>query len=59
MTDKSADIMEAKDCIQVLLMEYGDVHIETLGQLLQLTNTAERDYEFICTRRCCRGRSTR
>ena len=59
ITDTPGDIMEARDCIQLMLLEYGNVHIETLGQLLKLTNTAEREYEYICTRRCCRGRSQR
>jgi hypothetical protein len=48
------DFMKARDTLQLMLMEYGDVHIETLGQLLRLTQTAEIEYSRICVMRLCK-----
>jgi hypothetical protein len=48
-----ADLMAAHDALQLMLIEYGDVHIETLGQLLRLTRSAEEEYSRICIRRLC------
>ena len=48
-----ADIMSAHDTLQLMLIEYGDVHIETLKQLLRLTRVAEQEYSRICVRRLC------
>jgi len=45
--------MAAHDILQLMLIEYGDVHIETLGQLLKLTRSAEQEYSRICVRRLC------
>jgi len=41
----------ARDCLQLMLIEYGDVRIETLGQLLKLTNCAEWQFSHLCHRR--------
>jgi hypothetical protein len=38
------ELSDCRDCLQVLLFEYGDTAIENLAQLLVLTNRAE--YEF-------------
>ena len=48
-----ADLMAARDTLQLMLIEYGDVHIETLGQLLRLTRSAEQEFSRICVRRLC------
>jgi len=50
---QETDILSARDTLQLMLIEYGDVHIETLGQLLRLTRTAEQEYSRICIRRLC------
>ena len=55
MHDPLVNLAEAKDCLHLMLLEFGDVHIETLGQLLKLTNTAEREYMHICCRRLISG----
>jgi hypothetical protein len=47
------DVLAARDLLQLMLIEYGNVHIETLGQLLRLTQTAELEYSRICVRRLC------
>ena len=53
--DPLDNLAEAKDCLHLMLLEFGDVHIETLGQLLKLTNTAEREYSHICRQRLISG----
>lgn len=53
-TGQSVDIMHATDCMHLMLLEFGDVHIETLGQLLRLTNSAEQEFSHICSRRLAR-----
>ena len=53
--DPLVNLAEAKDCLHLMLLEFGDVHIETLGQLLKLTNTAEREYLHICCQRLKSG----
>jgi hypothetical protein len=53
--DQLVNLAEAKDCLHLMLLEFGDVHIETLGQLLKLTNTAEREYSHICCLRLKSG----
>ena len=47
----SMDLMEVHDCMDVMLREFGEVHIETLCQLLRMTNLAEYEYAHICCRR--------
>ena len=47
------DIQSARDALQLMLIEYGEVHIETLGQLLRITRVAEEEYSRICVRRFC------
>jgi hypothetical protein len=51
--DRKTDVLAARDTLHLMLIEYGDVHIETLGQLLRLTQTAEQVYSRICIRRMC------
>lgn len=51
---REEDILNAHDILQLMLIEYGDVHIKTLGQLLQLTRSAEQHYTRICILRVCR-----
>jgi len=53
--DPMVNLAEARDCMHLMLLEFGDVHIETLGQLLKLTNTAEREYSHICCQRLTSG----
>ena len=50
-SDRRADLASARDCLQLMLIEYGDVRIETLGQLLKLTNCAEWQFSHLCYRR--------
>jgi hypothetical protein len=62
MTDKKpliarvldGDILNARNSLELMLLEYGNVHIETLGQLLSLTRAVEIEYSHICAHRLCR-----
>jgi len=47
-----ADLLKVHDTLQLMLLEYGNVHIKTLGQLLRITRNAEDEYSRICIRRC-------
>jgi hypothetical protein len=47
------DVMDARDCLQLLLIEYGDTHIDTLAQLFELTNRVEHEFPHICAQRYC------
>lgn len=49
----TSDILNARDSLELMLIEYGNVHIETLGQLLSLTRTVEIEYSHICAHRLC------
>ena len=49
----SRDIMDAKDCLQLLIIEYGDTHIDTLAQLLHLTSSVEIEFSHLCAQRLC------
>ena len=49
----AAEIMSARGSLELMLLAYGNVNIETLGQLLALTRTAEIEYSHICARRLC------
>ena len=51
--EQEKDALNARDMLHLLLIEFGDVHIETLGQLLRLTHSAEQEYSRICIRRVC------
>jgi len=53
-TTQEQDILNARDTLHLLLLEFGDIHIETLGQLLRLTHSAEQEYSRICVKRVCR-----
>lgn len=35
---------DAEDCLQYLIIMYGETHIDTLAQLLNLTAYAETEY---------------
>jgi hypothetical protein len=48
---KLTEIQNARDCLQVMIIEFGNVPIETLGQLFRLTSTAELEYSRICANR--------
>jgi hypothetical protein len=45
------DALDARDCLQLLLIEYGDIHIDTLAQLLDLNNLVEFRFSRICAQR--------
>jgi hypothetical protein len=47
------DVMDARDCLQLLLIEYGDIHIDTLAQLFDLNNRVELEFPHICAQRQC------
>lgn len=47
------DILNARNSLELMLLEYGNVHIETLGQLLSLTRAVEIEYSHICAHRLC------
>lgn len=44
---------DAKDCMQCLIIMYGETHIDNLAQLLYLTANAEASYSQLCIRRLC------
>ena len=45
--------LDARDCLQLLIIEYGDTHIDTLAQLLHLTSSVEVEFSHICAQRLC------
>jgi len=49
--NSSVDLESASNCLELMLLEYPDVRINTFGELLRLTNSAEREYSQICQRR--------
>jgi len=49
----ATDILSARDSLELMLLEYGNVQIETLGQLLSLTRAVEIEYSHICAHRLC------
>lgn len=42
---------DARDCLQCLIILYGETHIDTLAQLLNLTAYAESKFSQSCVRR--------
>jgi hypothetical protein len=42
---------EIRDCMQCLIVMYGETHIDTLAQLLYLTANAEAEYSHLRVRR--------
>jgi hypothetical protein len=42
---------EVKDCLQCLILMYGETHIKTLTELLNLTAFAESEYSHLCVLR--------
>ena len=44
---------DATDCMQCLIIMYGETHIDNLAQLLNLTANAETSYSKLCIRRLC------
>jgi len=42
---------DARDCLQCLIILYGETHIDTLAQLLNLTNYAQIEFSHLCARR--------
>lgn len=53
VTVANTDILNARDSLELMLLEYGNVHIETLRQLLSLTRAVEIEYTYICAHRLC------
>jgi hypothetical protein len=51
LLEVSMDLEEVHDCMDVMLLEFGEVHIETLCQLLRMTNLAEYEFAHICCKR--------
>ena len=45
--------LDARDCLQLLIIEYGDTQIDTLAQLLHLTSSVEVEFSHICAQRLC------
>ena len=45
------DVLDARDCLQLLILEYGDIHIEKLATLLHLTSSVEIEFSHICAQR--------
>lgn len=44
-------VADCRDCLQLLLMEYGDTHIDNLAQLFDLTSRVEIEFSHLCARR--------
>ncbi len=42
---------DARDCLSCLIILYGETHIDTLAQLLNLTNYAQIEFSHLCARR--------
>ena len=47
------DVKNVRDCLQLLILEYGDTHIDTLAQLLHLTSSVEIEFSHLCAHRIC------
>ena len=45
------DPEDATDCMQCLILLYGETHINTLTELLNLTAYAESEYSHLCVLR--------
>ena len=45
------DPEDATDCMQCLILMYGETHIDTLAQLLNLTACAEIEYSHLRVQR--------
>jgi hypothetical protein len=45
------DPEDATDCLQCLILMYGETHIDTLAQLLNLTAYAESEYSHLRVQR--------
>ena len=45
------DLEDARDSLQCLILMYGETHIDTLAQLLNLTACAETEYSHLRIRR--------
>ena len=43
--------LDARDCLQLLIIEYGDTHIDTLAQLLHLTSSVEVEFYHVRAQR--------
>lgn len=52
-TTRDWEILSARGILQLMLSEYGAVHIETLGQLLRLTRSVEQKYTRLRIQRLC------
>jgi hypothetical protein len=45
------ELEDARDSLQCLILMYGEMHIDTLAQLLNLTACAETEYSHLRVRR--------
>jgi len=45
------DPEDATDCMQCLILMYGETHMKTLTELLNLTAYAESEYSHLCVLR--------
>ena len=45
------ELLAARDCLQLLILEYGETHIDNLAQLLHLTSSVEVEFSHICAQR--------
>ncbi len=45
------ELEDATDCMQCLILMYGETHIDTLTQLLNLTAFAETEYAHLRVQR--------
>jgi hypothetical protein len=45
------ELEDVRDCLQCLILLYGETHIDTLAQLLHLTSYAESRFLHLYTRR--------
>ena len=49
--DSVPELEDARDSLQCLILMYGETHIDTLVQLLNLTAYAETEYSHLRVRR--------
>ena len=45
---------DIKDCVQCLIVIYGEENIDTIAQLLSLTGSAETGYSHFCVLKHCK-----
>jgi hypothetical protein len=45
------DVVDIRDCLQLLIIEYGDTQIDTLAHLLHLTSSVEIEFSHLSAQR--------